>query len=267
MKGNVISYNLKVDFGDKGVNAWSLRAKRICKVIREYNPTIIGTQEGLIYMLNDMKELLPEYSWIGEGRSGELALDSDEYNAIFYKNEELELLEWGQFSLSETPHIIGAKDWGCGCPRICTWARFKEIKNNSELMVYNTHLDHVSETGRAEGIKIVSQFMRDKYKENNLPYMLMGDFNCFTSERTFKIIADIQDETFRLNNCYEQVANDVLCTFHDFKGEKHHGVIDYILTSKEFKTNSIEIFEGTVDGGYPSDHYPVIAYIDGIGRY
>lgn len=262
MRGNIITYNLKVDSGNDEINSWDLRVKRIAKVIRAYNPVVIGTQEGLDYMLNDLKEILPEYSWVGAGRCGEIALDTDEYNAIFYKNQEVQLLEWGQFALSKTPEVIGTKDWDCGCPRICTWAHFREIETNKELVVYNTHLDHVSEEGRAQGINIVLNFMKDKYNENKVPYMLMGDFNCFTSERTFKIIKDIQDENFKLKNCFSEVENSVTCTFHDFKGENNHGVIDYILTSKEFKTSGIEVFEGLIEGGYPSDHYPVIATIE-----
>ena len=60
----VMTFNLKYDFKAQDNNEWSQRCLRITKLIKDHLPDIIGTQEGLIHMLDDMDDLLDEYSWV-----------------------------------------------------------------------------------------------------------------------------------------------------------------------------------------------------------
>ena len=255
MRSNVMTFNLKYDSGDNG---WDLRVKRIVQVIKEYNPIFIGTQEGLIGMLNDMSELLPEYSWVGKGRDLDTGNGVGEHGAIFYKNEEVKLIEWGQFWLSETPEVEGSTSWNSACTRICTWAHFNILNDNTDVIVYNTHLDHVSVQAREEGIKLIVNFIKEKNSNKEIPFLLMGDFNCYMDDKVFETIKNANDDKFVLRNCYDLVDNNVTCTFHDFRGDQNGGVIDYILCSKEFEVKSIGADMKLIEGGHPSDHYPVI---------
>ncbi len=97
-----MTFNLKYDFKAKDNNEWSQRCLRITKLIKEHSLDIIGTQEGLIHMLDDMDHLLDDYSWVGEDREGN---GKDEFNAIFFLNNKFEVVNWEQFWLSKTPNI------------------------------------------------------------------------------------------------------------------------------------------------------------------
>ena len=44
----ILSYNIKYDNTTDKENNWSLRKKRLFNLLRDYNPSIIGIQEGLI---------------------------------------------------------------------------------------------------------------------------------------------------------------------------------------------------------------------------
>lgn len=260
MRENIMTFNLKYDFTKKKDNSWNERVKRITKVIKDSNSLIIGTQEGLIHMLKDMDDLLEEYKRVGEGRGGEE--QENEFNAIYYKINKLELEEWGQFWLSKTPSIKGSMDWDSSLPRICTWSHFKHKDEPIEFIQYNTHLDHESQKAREEGIKVILTFAKKKFKEKNIPFIIMGDFNCTDNNKVFSIIEKMKEEDFIINNCYNNINHNILCTFHEFKGGFQGDIIDYILFSKDFKIKNLEIDSRNIDGGYPSDHYPVIANLE-----
>lgn len=250
-----MTFNLKYDFKAQDNNEWSQRCARITKLIEKHSPDIIGTQEGLIHMLNDMDSILDEYSWIGEDREGN---GKDEFNAIFFKKEKFDLLEWNQFWLSKTPGIKGSKDFNSSLPRICTILKVKDKTNGVELDIYNTHLDHESEIAREEGIKIILNQVKKNYEIKKIPYVIMGDFNCYLEDNLFNIIRGSEKNTIKFNVCYDEIENNIIGTFHDFKGGYDGGIIDYIIYSKEFEIKNLCIDDREIDGGYPSDHYPVI---------
>ncbi|WP_297638715.1 endonuclease/exonuclease/phosphatase family protein [uncultured Clostridium sp.] len=255
MKENYMTFNLKYDFVDSGENGWNNRCEKLVRVIKDNNPIILGTQEGLKHMLVDLENKLEDYAYIGEGREGK---DKGEYNGIFYNKKKIEVKYWKQFWLSETPDIVGSKSWGTACERICTYGRFQNKETLEEIMVYNTHLDHVSEKARVEGIKLIL----DKCKENNLrdniAFLIMGDFNCVDTDEVFNIIKSYEDEKFKVINLYETIENEIIGTFHNFTGIVDVGPIDFILISREFHCENLYSDKRKIGDSYPSDHYPVI---------
>lgn len=251
----VMSFNLKYDFKSNDNNEWKKRCERIIKVFKENNPDIIGTQEGLIHMLKDMEEGLNEYAWVGNDRSGE---GVDEFNAVFFKKDKFELLEWKQFWLSKTPEVPGSKDFNSSLPRICTEVILRCKKSNKNIVFYNTHLDHESELAREEGIKIIINKVKESYFSNGYPYMIVGDFNCYLHNELFNIVEELEEESVKFNNCYTNIEHSIKGTFHDFKGGYDGDIIDYLLYSEEFKLQELYIDDDLIFGGYPSDHYPVI---------
>lgn len=259
MRNNFMTFNLKYDFVDGGANDWDIRSKRIAKIIKDNDPLCIGIQEGLIHMLNDMNRELGEYSFVGEGRDG---FDKGEYSAIFYKKNELELIKWKQFWLSETPLVKGSKSFNSACTRICTWAKFKEKKSGKKFIIYNTHLDNESKLAREEGIKIILQFARLEFKSSKVPFIIMGDFNCYLDDKIFKIVKEFKIGDFYLRNVYDEVSHSIKGTFHDFKGGYDGGIIDFILISNGISCKKLYIDDRTIYDGYPSDHYPVIAELE-----
>lgn len=259
MKENFMTFNLKYDFVDSGEQGWNNRLEKLVKIIKDNNPIILGTQEGLNHMLIDLENKLEDYNYIGEGREGK---ELGEYNAIFYNKEKVEVKYWRQFWLSETPEIVGSKSWDTACERICTYGRFKNKETLEEVMIYNTHLDHVSEEARAEGIKLISDKCKENNLENRLPFLIMGDFNCIGSDEVFNVIKSYEDENFKVINLHETIENEILGTFHNFTGIVEEGPIDFILISKEFYCEKLYSDERKIGDSYPSDHYPVVATLN-----
>ncbi|MGG7159702.1 endonuclease/exonuclease/phosphatase family protein [Clostridium baratii] len=256
MENNFMTFNLKYDFSSGDENDWGKRVKRICKIIKDNDPLCIGIQEGLIHMLKDMSMYLEDYLWFGEGRNGG---DLGEFNAIFYKKDILNFKDSGQFWLSETPNIKGSKSFNSACERICTWGTFEEKTSGKVFTIYNTHLDHESDLARREGVKIILNFAKKKFKKENNPFMIMGDFNCYLDDEVFNIIKSYNNLDFCVRNIYDEVNHNIKSTFHDFKGGDDGEIIDYILISKGIICNDIKIDNRIIDSGYPSDHYPVIS--------
>lgn len=258
MKNAYMTFNLKYDFISEGNNSWNLRSDRIAKIIKENNPICIGTQEGLEHMLRSLEGKLLNYEYIGEGREGE---EKGEYNAIFYNKNILELIEWDQFWISETPNVSGSKSWNSSCVRICTFAKFKNKLSNEKIMFYNTHLDHESKIARKEGLNLILKICKKNYFKYKIPFIITGDFNCTMNDVEFKTINNYCDKDFIVNNAYNFVNHNIIGTFHDFNENFNEGIIDYILYSNDFYCENIYADKRKIDGGYPSDHFPVVAIL------
>lgn len=255
----VMTFNLKYDFKSKDSNEWSQRCSRITTLIKQNSPDIIGTQEGLLHMLNDINFSLKEYSWVGEDRTGN---GDDEFNAIFFKNDLFDMVNWKQFWLSKTPYIKGSKDFNSSLPRVCTKLTLKSKLSGEFLIIYNTHLDHESEEAREEGIKIILKEVKKSYKEKKIPFIIMGDFNCYLEDNLFDLIRNEEEQYIEFNICYKNIENNILGTFHDFKGGYDGKIIDYIIYSREYNIKNLNIDDREILGGYPSDHYPVICELE-----
>lgn len=220
MNLSVMTFNLRVNNPGDGENAWPYRINRASNVIKSNHPSIIGTQEGLFPMLEDLKKCLPEYGMIGNGRGGDKI---DEHCAIFYKKNEVELRDQGQFWLSKTPNEVNSVSWESACPRICTWGAFHFLKNpSSQFLVFNTHLDDVSQTAREKGIQLIWTKMNDAIKEG-LPVILTGDLNATPENKTIQFLSgtdSIEKQMAQLIDTNSVSKHSPGATFHDFQGGK-----------------------------------------------
>lgn len=70
-------------------------------------------QEVLHHQLQTLHGLLPEYAFTGRGRDD--GKDRGEHVAIFYRKDRFQLVEHGDFWLSENPAVPG-KGWDAGSP-------------------------------------------------------------------------------------------------------------------------------------------------------
>ncbi len=259
----VMTFNLRTYTAYDEGNEWAQRAPWVAQTIIDHAPQIVGVQEAYRVMLDDMQPQLTEYQWIGEGRRGG---SEDEHCTIFYRPQELELLEQGQFWLSETPELVGSLGWDSDYPRICTWGWFRHRLTNAVIRVYNVHLDHIGEQARMEGAKLVVAMMKQHAAaEPESAGILMGDMNGVPAEPPLQYLhgrLPEEGELPALHDAYSSLQGEYGCTFHNFEGGIDGEPIDYILVESMWKIRSCIIDRRQIEGKYPSDHYPVVAELE-----
>ena len=181
------SYNIrnKNDGDSLRGNLWSKRCQVICDQVRFMAPAVLGTQEVLHTQLNDMLQRLDGYGYIGVGRDD--GKEGGEYAAILYDRNRLQLLDEGNFWLSETPDVprLG---WDAACIRICTWGRFRDTLTTKEFCFFNLHMDHVGKVARREGARLVVRKIAEI--AHGEPVILTGDFNVDQNDEIYTIFTE-----------------------------------------------------------------------------
>jgi endonuclease/exonuclease/phosphatase family metal-dependent hydrolase len=262
MEMTAMTFNLRYPTPKDGDHFWPNRVDRVVRMIRKHDPLVMGTQEGYLSMLTDLELHLPDYEWFGFGRFGE---HENEHNAIFVKRGVFGILEQGQFWLSETPDEAASMSWDSHFPRICTWMALRHLETGSEFAVYNTHLDHAGQEARNRGVRIIARRMDELRSRRGIPALLMGDFNSYPGQEPILYLRGQLEARPELTDAYVRLAGRIGMTAHDFRGGEDGEPIDYIFATPEWDILRTEVDRSTVDGGYPSDHYPIIVRLK-LGR-
>lgn len=253
----VMTYNLRYA-SDKTPNAWPDRLPIMRDCVRSVNPDIFDTQEGLYHQLKELAAGLSEYSWIGLGRDGG---SHGEFMAIFYKHDRFEPMEYDHFWLSDTPEVVASTTWGNSNRRMVTWVRFKDRKTNEEFYVVNTHFDHQIQLAREKS----AQLLRERVAKLNpsLPVILTGDFNAVAgANAAYDVLVNDGFFSDTWKTAEEHQGDATLNSFNGFQPALHDSQrIDWILTRGSVQTKAIQIVDFSKTGQYPSDHFPVVAWL------
>ncbi|MCD8035667.1 MAG: endonuclease/exonuclease/phosphatase family protein [Alistipes sp.] len=250
----VMTLNMRYDNPEDGVNNWRFRRERVGELIRSEAVDLLGTQEVLANQFDDLQALLPGYCAVGVGR--EDGARAGEFNAVFFRSDRFELLDSGVFWLSEEPETPGSKGWDGACERLATWVMLRD-KSGRELLFINTHLDHIGEQARREGVALL--LLRIETLRGDRPVILTGDFN---AEPSSPVIAHVvADGTLRSAWDTAPVRTGTAWSFSDF-GQlpvEERPLIDYVFYGGGLEVQSCSILPDTLGGGYLSDHAPVEA--------
>lgn len=278
------TYNIRLaNAGDSAQgNGWGTRYPHIADLVKFHGFEIFGTQEGFKYMLEDLKKEMPGFDYIGVGRDN--GADEGEHAAIFYDTNKFEVIEHGDFWLSETPDSVSF-GWDAACRRVCTWGKFKEKGSGFEFLYFNLHMDHIGKVAREESAKLIL----DKIKNNDeeMPVILSGDFNVDQNSPSYNLI----NESGILKDAYEkaEIVYANTGTFNNYNTETYTDErIDHIFLSPEFKVKRYGILTDTyrseIKGAevektsnfpqevglvkwqsrVPSDHYPVMIEVQPV---
>jgi len=267
----IATYNLRyANHGDSvNGNGWGQRLPVIAQLIRFHNFDIFGTQEGLFQQIENLRDSLPGYAYIGIGR--EDGVHAGEHSAIFYKTGMFDVLDKGNFWMSETTDKPN-KGWDAALPRICSWGKFKMISNGFVFYLFNLHMDHVGVRARAESAKLV--LSKIKALPAGTPVILTGDFNVDQLNESYALInnSGILKDSYEVTSIrYAQTG-----TFNSFKTDnKSDARIDHIFVSPQFTVQRYGILtdtyrlkqeNGALGGSNaiartPSDHFPVMVQV------
>lgn len=248
----VMSYNIRLSSGTieaDSIYHWEHRKQASLELMHQEQPTVFGLQEACPDQMDYMVENLPEYGYIGVGRDD--GKRKGEFMSIFYKKDEVELIDGGTFWLSQTPDQV-TKGWDAACFRTCTWTILKKKDTGKKFVYLNTHLDHKGQEARKESIKLIVA-KAEELTGGKLPVFITADFNSPTTNEIFKpmqsamkdarVEAPVTDERGTLN-CWGTTPPGV--------------VIDHIFY-RGTEAQKFEVLRDKDYGApYVSDHYPVM---------
>ena len=231
---------------DLGKKSWFYRADLILKNIAAEAPTVIGFQEVTKWQYAYLCDTLSGYDSVITYRDDTAF---SEGCPVFYNTSLYNLKDKGSFWLSETPEVM-SKGWDAACYRICSYVILEEKQTGKAFVVFNTHLDHVSDTARINGIGVVL----DKIAQfGGLPSVIIGDLNAAEDSETYRSVTqNFLDAKYQLEN------PQISATYQNWGTELDRPCIDYCMISKTgFTVNSYKVVQTTYDGVYPSDHFPL----------
>lgn len=247
----LISANIRFDSPKDGPMSWTHRREVMAQNLLSYHPDLIATQEGWRPQLDDLKSLLigmemafQDRPWIKERM----------YPCIFFNPQTIQIFESGEFWLSETPHVAGSLSFKSSFPRLATWVKAKNCKENFSFMFVSTHLDHVLNSTREEQIKVLLTQM-EKINKPKLPCILAGDFNEAPEQRVRALITQYAP---RLYDPWLKLGHTEEPSHHYFGPPPVDATrIDWMMVDRKFEAKEIFLDKTQQKGIYPSDHYPV----------
>ena len=252
MSVKIVTFNLRSVWCGDGINGFMHRAGMIYDKISSEKPDVIGFQEAIPHSIEFLIKLFPEYQFIGHGReegySGEGV-----YTAV--RKDAFQVLGFETLWLSPTPYAVASRfEKQSPCPRMCNICQIRDIKTGERYYIFNTHLDHMEEYARVEGIKLVLSWVDERNKNLKLPTVIMGDFN-----------ASPESESIKICDAYDgisDVTSHIPVTFHDWGSVEWK--IDYIYVSDDIKKKikDVKIWDEVDNGIYLSDHYPICMEIE-----
>ena len=257
---DVMSFNVRYDNPGDSLNNWRFRKDRVANAIRFYDAEIVGTQEVLHGQLLDLQQRLPEYGVVGVGR--EDGKEKGEYSALWYKKDRFEVMDSGNFWLSETPEVAGSKGWDGACERIAAWARLKDKATGKVILALNTHLDHVGEVARREGVALVLD--RAEALGEGARIVVTGDFNAGPESEVIRQVTDTaQPKHLTDARTVSPIVYGPDWTFHDFGRwpQEKRERIDYVFLGEGWKVTRYGVLAELDNEAYLSDHNPVLVTI------
>lgn len=261
-----MTFNIRYDNPGDGPDGWKHRRDAVARLIAARKVDVAALQEVMANQLDDLRERLPEYEFIGVGRDD--GQRKGEFSPLLVRKESFKVVSSGTFWLSESPDKPGSKGWDAALPRICTWARLESrMPGRSDLLAASTHFDHRGKQARLESAKL----LRDKLpslrtkEESTGGAILMGDFNCTEQDAPYAALAEKPAEGDPAwTDAYH--AADIVrkgpdSTWNGFKEIVPKQRIDFIFVSG-LKVTGHEIVDERVANRFLSDHLPVIATVE-----
>lgn len=248
---SAMTYNIRLDMASDGINQWSARKEKVISQIKFYAPDIIGFQEVLFHQLEYISEQLPDYGWCGVGRDD--GRKAGEFSPVFYNKRLFDKINDGTFWLAEDISKPGV-GWDAALPRIATWVQLRNRKTGKEIIVYNTHFDHVGKIARKESLKLIAA--QSNSRTASIPAIIMGDLNTVPEEESVSSFK--QAEHWKDAYDFAKIKHGPVCTFNGFSPTHPERRIDYIFCNRYLDVERYLVISEIYDGVFPSDHWPVL---------
>ena len=251
-----VTFNLRCDHGQDGVNCFVYRQPLILRVIGREKPDVICFQEVMPHMAAWLRANLPDYYCVGCGRG--VKFDSEQMTVAFRK-DGYQLLEMHTFWLSETPDVPGSRyPDQSSCSRICTEAVLMEEGSGQVFRVLNTHLDHVGKEARKRGLAQVLERAEQGGPFAGVPMIMAGDLNAEPDAEEMALLRTYPGLT--------DATEGIGITYHGYGMADPPEQIDYLILKGAVESRGAVRWMDEENGVYLSDHYPVCATLVWTGQ-
>nr|WP_231920442.1 endonuclease/exonuclease/phosphatase family protein [Microlunatus soli] len=255
----MVSYNLRFA-SENDPQPWSRRREPMIELLTRLAPDVLGTEEGLDHQLADIGAGLGErYRMAAEHRHHDDGSENaEEYSAIFYNSDTVELIDVRHQWLSDTPDVIGSRTWGTHFPRMFSVAGFRRLIDGRTFTVITTHVDHEVASAQVKSAELLAA--RAAAVDHDQPLVVMGDFNVGEDSEPYAILT-----AAGLRDAYLSAVDrgPRLGTFNNYADPDPEGIrIDWILVNDKITVESARMVDEAPGGQYPSDHLPVEAVLD-----
>ncbi|MFN1835455.1 endonuclease/exonuclease/phosphatase family protein [Balneola sp. MJW-20] len=246
-----MSYNIRYDNPNDGIDTWQNRKDWVADQIRYYDPGIVGLQEVLHSQLVYLDSALTSHTYVGVGR--EDGAEAGEYSPLLIDTTRYEILSSGTFWLSDTPGKPSV-GWDAALERICTWVRVRDL-SGQPYFVLNTHFDHRGELARLRSAQLLTQKIREMNR-SSYPVILTGDLNTLPSSAPIAHLNTILNDSKKIS-IKEPYGPEGTLNGFDVSNPLHDR-IDYILVSDDMEVLEYAVISEVRAGRSPSDHLPVL---------
>lgn len=249
---SVLNLNLRFGLADDGDNSWRFRKRCFPVLFEKYHADFISFQEANDFQIEFLNDILTAYGFIGK-RSPSPSFWQN--NVIFYK-PPWHCIYHEHFYLSHTP-TVPSRFRDSLWPRQCTIGIFKN--NKRRLICINTHFDF-DVSVQVDSAKLILE--RLSKLPSDIPVILTGDFNAAPASPCYNIFTDLpRTPTAAATGIFFKNAfsKPYPGTHHGFTGDKNREHIDWILYYGKIVKKDGTIIQETIDGIYPSDHFPLYA--------
>lgn len=263
----VATYNILFEYSSRipadESEQWESRKRHMRQTIEDLQLDVIGTQESQNYQLDEIVQW-DDFAWVGGGRStGANANKYEEHAAILFRKSKLHLVGNGDFWFSDTPDIPGSHSWDSPCcPRMCTWAKFKDKTTGEVFFVFNVHFDHMGELSRKNSSLLLMQKV-EEIAGSGLPVIITGDFNAREDSEPIKIIKE-KDKFKDARSVSNTIPKGVVGTFHGFRDMEpdNSSRIDWIFVNGKVDVLNYRVVDDELQTKkWASDHLPIVVNV------
>jgi endonuclease/exonuclease/phosphatase family metal-dependent hydrolase len=216
---------------------------------------VLGVQEALDDQAEFVAQNLgPHYDRVGRGRDAD---GTGESCPVFFDTRRVQLMEWTQLALSDTPRVAGSRTWGNHVPRVVVWALFRDLSSGTQFRFLNTHFDHQSRRSRVRSAELILRLV----DSSPGPAIVTGDFNSSVGtspHHQLTIDGSLRDAWVASRNQLTK-AWGTYPNYHPPKLDRKR--IDWILVNRWVDVGAVGINTAQFDGIAPSDHLPVQAVV------
>ena len=103
----VMSYNIRLGVAKDSSNRWDIRKPATPAMLDAIRPAVFGVQEAYDFQVDYILKNCPRFKAVGVGR--EDGVHEGEHMSVFYDTTRINLLDWGNYWLSEHPESPGCR--------------------------------------------------------------------------------------------------------------------------------------------------------------